>query len=284
MRLVFFLLLLGYGPLFGQSTIVWKGRVLDAQSRQPLPYVNIGIEGGMEGTVSEQSGQFQLSLKNQSARVRFSTIGYQALTIDLINQSMDSVITLEPEAYLLNAVEIVRSRFNGSLVTYGLRNGPERGHSVGFGSSQLGTEFGALIPIPDSTWITSAHFELNHAKGDSMHFRINMYAYDTNSETIGPNLLKNQILISRPQKPGTLSVDLREYNLLFSGPVLLTLEWIRDDGAGGNQGLTFDVGKDKNLPGTFWRMTSQSPLTQLDVKKRYKPCFYLQGKTADGRR
>lgn len=275
---LFFLLFIGYAPLFSQSSIVWQGRLVDARTRQPLPYVNIGVVDGMEGTVSEPSGAFQLSLKTQTARVRFSTIGYQALTIDLAEEPMDSLIALEPEAYLLEAVEIVRSHFDGSLATYGLRNGPERGHSVGFGSSQLGTEFGALIPITDSTWITSAHFELNHAKGDSMYFRVNMYAYDPTTETIGSNLLKDQIIISRPQKPGTLSVDIREYNLVLSAPVLLTLEWIRDDGKGGNQGLTFDVGKDKELSGTFWRMTSQSPLTQLDVKRRYKPCFYLQGK------
>jgi len=278
MRLLLFLLLLGGSTIYGQSHIVWQGQVLDAQTRQPLPYVNIGVVGGMEGTVSKQSGFFELSLKSQKAQVRFSTIGYQAVEVDLAGQAMDSVIALEPEAYLLEAVEIVRSRFDGSLATYGLRNGPERGHSVGFGSSQLGTEFGALIPITDSTWITSAHFELNHAKGDSMHFRVNMYAYDPATETIGSNLLKDQIIISRPQKPGTLSVDIREYNLVLSAPVLLTLEWIRDDGKGGNQGLTFDVGKDKELSGTFWRMTSQSPLSQLDVKRRYKPCFYLQGK------
>jgi hypothetical protein len=269
---LFFLLSIGCAPLFSQSSTLWQGRVVDAQTRQPLPYVNIGVVGGMEGTVSEPSGAFQLSLKNQTARVRFSTIGYQALTIDLASEYMDSVIALEPEAYLLEAVEIVRSRFDASLATYGLHNGPERGHSVGFGSSQLGTEIGALIPITDSTWITSAHFELNHAN------RVNMYAYDPATETIGSNLLKDQIIISRPQKPGTLSVDIREYNLVLSAPVLLTLEWIRDDGKGGNQGLTFDVGKDKALPGTFWRMTSQSPLSQLDVKRRYKPCFYLQGK------
>ena len=278
MRLLLFLLLFGCVTLNGQTQFVWNGRVLDAQTRQPLPYVNIGVVGAMEGTVSKPSGNFELSLKSKKATVRFSTIGYQAVDVDLGNQPLDSIITLEPEAYLLQAVEIVRSRFNNTVETYGLKTGPERGHSVGFGSSQLGTEFGALIPISDSTLITSANFEINHAKGDSMHFRINMYAYNTTSETIGVNLLNDQILISRPQKPGTLSVDLREYNIVLTGPVLLTLEWIRNDGDAGNQGLTFDVDKDKELSGTFWRMTSQSPLTQLDVKRRYKPCFYLQGK------
>ena len=252
--------------------------MLDAQSQQPLPYVNIGVVGGMIGTVSNQSGFFALPLKSKKALVRFSTIGYKSAEVDLSNQSMDSVVVLEPEAYELEAVEIVRSRFEGSPETYGLRDGPDRTHSIGFGSSQLGTEFGALIPISDSTWIISAHFEINHAKGDSMHFRVNMYAYDPVTEMIGENLLTDQILISRPQKPGTLSIDLREYSIVLTGPVLLTLEWIRDDGNAGNQGLTFDVGKDKELSGTFWRMSSQGALTQLDVKRRYKPCFYLQGK------
>lgn len=278
MRLLLFLLLLLCSTAYGQTTFEWKGRVLDANTSQPLPYVNIGVVGGMAGTVSDQSGFFALSLKSKTVLVRFSTIGYKAVEVDLSSQTMDSTILLEPDAYLLQAVEIVRSRFNNTVETYGLKTGAERRHSVGFGSSQLGTEFGALIPISDSTLITSANFEINHAKGDSMHFRINMYTYDPASDKVGDNLLTDQILISRPQKPGTLSVDLREYNIVLNGPVLLTLEWIRNDGDAGNQGLTFDVGKDKELSGTFWRMTSQSPLTQLDVKRRYKPCFYLQGK------
>jgi len=278
MRLFLFLLLLGGSTIYAPSQIVWTGRVVDAQSQQALPYVNIGVVDGIAGTVSDQSGSFALPLKSKKGLIRFSTIGYQAMEVDLSEHPMDSMILLEPEAYLLQAVEIVGSRFNNTLETYGLKTGPERGHSVGFGSSQLGAEFGALIPISDTTLITSANFEINHAKGDSMHFRVNMYAYNTTTETIGSNLLNDQIRISRPQKPGTLSVDLREYQIVLTGPVLLTLEWIRNDGDAGNQGLTFDVGKDKELSGTFWRMTSQSPLTQLDVKRRYKPCFYLQGK------
>ena len=42
------------------TTIILRGSIYDGETREPIPYVNVGITGTTTGSVSNQNGEFQL--------------------------------------------------------------------------------------------------------------------------------------------------------------------------------------------------------------------------------
>lgn len=259
--------------LFAQISV--SGTIHDAQTKQPIPYVNIGVKNTAMGTVSDDKGNFQLAISALEATITCSAIGYETLDITGSELRKQRQINLIPKDYDLKAVEIVASTLEGKERRYGVKN-KNRGLSIGFGSRNLGTEIGALIPINKPTFIKNANFVINHAKGDSLLFRVNIYDYQ--KEQIGENILKENVLIATKQRKGTITVDLTPLNLILENDVLLTLEWIKDDNGQGNTGITFDTKKSRKAKGVYVKNTSVGDFTFMQyVNSKLKPCFYLMG-------
>lgn len=272
-KVIIIFLLLGWtGFLQAQTTL--SGRVIEAETGDPIPYVNIGIKALAIGTVSNAEGRFELKLTSSDAVVTFSAIGYEAVDISAKELQTQAEIALIRKRYQMPLVKVTATQFTEDKI-FGERN-DKRGLSIGFGSQELGSEIGALIELGAPTLIKSANFVLNHAQGDSILFRVNIYDYQ--NEQIGENLLREAILIRTAQRKGLITVDLSAYDLVLDGVVLLSLEWIHDDEGKGNVGITFDTKKGKSLKGVYVKHTSLSDFNKLDYKKNLKPCFYLVGK------
>lgn len=258
------------------SQIFTNGKVIDAHTNQPIPYVNVGIMNSTIGTVSDDMGAFQLKINSAKDEIIFSAIGYETYSIlgdKLVDQKN---IKLIPRNYQVQEIEIVAQKFEGENEMFGVKN-KTRGLSIGFGSRNLGTEIGALIRIKDPTFIKNANFVINHVNGDSLLFRVNIYDYFNGK--LGENILKENILINTKQKKGTITVDLTSLNLILENDVLLTLEWIKDDNGKGNSDITFDTKKSRKLRGVHVKKSSIGEFEVMKhINSRLKPCFYLIGK------
>jgi TonB-dependent starch-binding outer membrane protein SusC len=66
---------------FQEETVT--GRVVDADTGEPLPNVNILIVGTDSGTVTDLDGFYTLNVPELTMTLRFSFIGYQSTTVDL---------------------------------------------------------------------------------------------------------------------------------------------------------------------------------------------------------
>ena len=261
---------------FAQETI--QGIVIDSDTKEPVPFVNIGITLSMTGTVSDENGQYQLRIPSLMDVVAFSSIGYQTENIEAGKLIENGEINLRPKPYDIPTIELNATGFPEE-VTLGAKL-EEQGHSIGFGSSELGAEIGAHIGIDKETYIKSAHFPINHASGDSLLFRVNLY--DFQNEKAGENLLPQNVIISAVQKKGMIDVDLSEFNLITANDVLLSLEWIKDDNGKGNVGITFRSKKSRRDNNLYTKYTSQAPFSKLsDLAPRAPKLelgFYLTGK------
>lgn len=270
---IIFALVFLLGQLNAQTII--EGTVVDAESKAPISYVNIGIVDQAKGTVSDHQGNFMLNLTSGNETLSFSSIGYEPTKV-LVSELKDSkIIALAPKKYELETVEITAQGFGQEEVIIGVRN-ETRGKSIALGSPQLGAEIGAVLGIKKTTFVKSANFVLNHAKGDSLLFRINIY--DFSDGKVGENLLKENILIQEKQRKGTITVDLEPYEIILKSNVLLTLEWLRDFDELGSKGVTFDTKKSKKERGIYMRGYSNGELKALPLQRKYKTCFYLVGK------
>ncbi len=95
---------------FGQikERISISGKIIDLQTNNPIPYVNIGILGSYIGTSSDNQGKFQLSFPNEllDHQIVFSSIGYKTRSLE-VKEVMNSeaiVIKLLQDTFNLQAM------------------------------------------------------------------------------------------------------------------------------------------------------------------------------------
>lgn len=82
-----------------------SGKVLDAETKEPLPFTNIAVIGKQLGTVSNLEGYFMLEAQPEDSIV-FSYVGYRSakfLAADLFNQSQ---VRLNPASVNLKEVHV----------------------------------------------------------------------------------------------------------------------------------------------------------------------------------
>ncbi|MBF6641115.1 TonB-dependent receptor [Flavobacterium sp. J49] len=121
-KLLFLLVVSNFTILMAQSTSnpgVITGKVIDKNTKQPLPYVNVSVLEDAKiitGGITLENGSFSiknLALKKYTVEVQF--IGYkkitQEVTLSESNKNVNlSTIAIEEEAVQLAGVEIVKER------------------------------------------------------------------------------------------------------------------------------------------------------------------------------
>jgi hypothetical protein len=82
-KLLFLMLLLPFCVL-AQNT--FSGKVLDKVSGQPIPGVNVNVQGSTTGASTDFDGKFQLANVKKGDKIVFSFVGYRSETIEFNNQ------------------------------------------------------------------------------------------------------------------------------------------------------------------------------------------------------
>ncbi|MFV5699616.1 SusC/RagA family TonB-linked outer membrane protein [Flavobacterium sp. ZT3R17] len=101
-KLLFLLLLLPFSIL-AQNTL--NGVVLDKVSGQPIPGVNVNVQGATNGVSTDFDGKYQLSNVKKGDKVVFSFIGYKNTVVNFDSQKALSV-SLEEDSNQLKEVVI----------------------------------------------------------------------------------------------------------------------------------------------------------------------------------
>lgn len=82
------------------------GRILDAESGQAIPFVNIALKGTSQGTSSNEKGYFVFNRFSDQPTLVFSSIGYENDTVMVSNTGEDLLVDLNPKSYLLDEVVV----------------------------------------------------------------------------------------------------------------------------------------------------------------------------------
>ncbi|MBI2966913.1 MAG: carboxypeptidase-like regulatory domain-containing protein [Bacteroidetes bacterium] len=230
-----------------------EGRVMNNDTKEPIPYVNIGVIGRNSGTVSDIDGKFEIPSENlyDTDTLKFSIIGYHAYSLPikkyhLLNQKE---IGLKPRIYKLKQVDIYSKKYKEKI----LGNTTKTKYiQSGFIANQKGYELGVLMEVKQNAIIEELNININECTYDSLFYRINVYQTGLNNEFI--NILEQPIYFRvDPEKiKETISVDLKKYNIVVTGNFLITLEHLIDLGPGY---LYFSTGFFNNP--TYYRKTSQ---------------------------
>jgi TonB-linked SusC/RagA family outer membrane protein len=101
-RKLLFLLLLLPLSILAQNTV--NGTVVDKVSGQPIPGVNVNVQGATNGVSTDFDGKFQLSNVKKGDKVVFSFIGYKASVVNYDSQKSLAVSLAEDENQLKEVV------------------------------------------------------------------------------------------------------------------------------------------------------------------------------------
>jgi len=223
----------------GQET--FSGTIIDSESGEILPYVNVGVIGKNIGTVTNINGTFSLkiSTKYNADTLMMSMIGYEDLVFvvaDFKEKSLDdSTFKLTSKTTDLQEIVVESSKLKSKI----LGNKTKSKNMIGgFASDKLGNEVGIIIKIKKSpTYIDKFHVSIVENKYDSLKFRLNFYSVKNGMPY--ESILTENIFVESQLKEGVLTVDLSEYNIVVEDDFMVSLEWIEDLG---KDGLHFSMG------------------------------------------
>lgn len=239
--LFLFAFLLSFTVLNAQHIL--QGRIIDAFTKEPLPFVNIGVLKKELGTVSNEDGFFFLEVPDLFAKetLRFSMIGFderdfQVADLEAILLSNNTLVLAEQTTFLeevvLTAEKKWDTRVSGNSTTSKLL-------ITGFTSNQLGNEIALFVKVKKTpAYIDGIQFSVVENIYPEVRFRVNVYSSDYRFPD--ENILKENIFVTLKQSEGLISVDLKEYDILVDDDVFISLEWIDEDL--GSEGLWFSAG------------------------------------------
>lgn len=91
--------------LIAQSYAV-SGKITDAKNRQPLAFVNIVVNDGQYGGMSDIDGKYEIQTPEPIRSLKFSCLGYEAQTTTVADSDKRINIALKPTSFQLGEVTI----------------------------------------------------------------------------------------------------------------------------------------------------------------------------------
>lgn len=104
--ILFFIL----GPFAARAQQTLSGSVADAETREPLPFTNILVQGTTIGTTSDERGRFSLTIPSDGPRqgnVIVSFVGYKSDTVGFSPNRTAYSFLLHPDAGALKEIMVV---------------------------------------------------------------------------------------------------------------------------------------------------------------------------------
>jgi len=101
-----FLLTLIFTNAFSQPTVV-IGRVIDQDSRQPIPFVSVVYKNTQIGALTDTLGMFQITSKAKVDSIKFSTVGYISETVGIKSAQANNLeVTLKSDLVKISEVRV----------------------------------------------------------------------------------------------------------------------------------------------------------------------------------
>lgn len=222
-NILIFSTLLSFISFHGNAQKLIEGIVLDSITHTPIGYVNIGILGNTNGTVSNDDGLYSLQLRTSDKTIQFSSIGFYNKTFTIENWEKSDTVFLTPRAYDLNNIEVRSKEFNEEKTLGTIVKG--KNTNLAWGKSDyLGVEIGIPIKIKKETLLKSAHFSVHSSANKSLLLRLNIYKFK--NKKVGENLLTENIFVQSKDLVDYGKIDLSHLNLVVDDDVLVALETI----------------------------------------------------------
>ncbi|MEI6021344.1 MAG: carboxypeptidase-like regulatory domain-containing protein [Bacteroidota bacterium] len=222
-KLIFLFIVFGY-VLSAQQTL--RAVLIDSISKQAIEFANIGVLNKGVGTVSNEKGEFVLTVPDSLTKhvLRISMIGYKTKNFNVSDLQKLTSVFLSPIAISLNEVSVTSKKAKFKIVG----NDTRTEHvSAGFTTNNLGTELAVKLNIKHKN-TQLRKFMVNIISNDKENpaFRFNVYKVSKNGEP-GENILKENVIIHVEQMPCFIELDLTPFFIYTDEDVYISIEWIK---------------------------------------------------------
>lgn len=226
-----------FSGIFAQATslenIIINGKVIDAETSQPLAYASVGIIEKPLGTIADSSGIFSFSVNNENIddTLLISMVGYADIRIavkDFTNS--DKLIKLQKRIGQLSEVIIghLTEKFNSEII--GRQNVSKLVqvsiHNKNTATETIGSEMGMKYKTNrENARLKDFNFYISANNFNYIKFRINVYAVrNDNPDTL---LCNTQVFATLDDyKTGWVKINLEDYNIQLNKEFIVTLQWI----------------------------------------------------------
>ena len=230
-----YLLLICFNIQFGICQVDLVGQVIDADTEEPLPYVNIGLVNQNIGTVTDEAGYFELEVPGNGyadATLRFSMIGYenQDFTLQEYQDQKIFTIPLKEKATALEEVVLTTKRNKYQTKILGNKTTSQLIYAA-FTTNKLGNEMGFLVRGRKNPMILKK-FNVSLVENDYGPIRFRLNFYDLKDGLPNETLLNENIIVETDIQSGIVSKDLTPYEIVIDQDFFVAIEWIEDLGPG----------------------------------------------------
>lgn len=198
--------------------------IIDGNTKERIPYVNIWVENENTGTTSNESGEFVLTVADTNLMILFSAIGYTTKSIKAGNIS--GLVALMPQSMILQEV-FIHPKKGAKTLEVGRLNKSEI-HNY-FGSAVSPWMVANYYPYQDEYKNTPFLKHLNILTESTIKkatFNIRLYSVNESGKPGDYLYDKNIIGIARRGKNMT-EVDLSTLNIQFpENGFFIAFEWL----------------------------------------------------------
>ena len=103
------LVIFGTATAVAQATL--KGKIVDAESNEPLIGATVSVKGSTEGSVTDIDGVFSLKITTSGTTVEFKYLGYKTKTMKITQKGTVDLgtVSMEADSHVLNDVVVTSS-------------------------------------------------------------------------------------------------------------------------------------------------------------------------------
>lgn len=198
--------------------------VIDRYTKQPIPYVNIIIEGDDKVLKSGEDGKFYLPKVDRSKFVTFSAEGYKTTKIQLARLPLK--LSISPENN--NNLTIVKEK-QEKVIVGKLPSGSVKDYPSWYGNSGLSNTIARYIPNEKQLLNVSKISSLKIITASYLNnstFNVSFYEVNEKKEP-GKKLHTSKIIGIASKGIGVTDIDVSNLDLEMPGNgIFIALEWL----------------------------------------------------------
>jgi hypothetical protein len=256
-----------------------RGRVIDGQTKQGLPYANVGIRGKSIGGITDQTGAFSIDISNANTAdtLVVSYVGYRSFMVPVraLPAGPSQVFYLTAVPRMLDEVVITDRQ---DYIIFGNDGKSNRHTGWGDFTSAAGRAVGLQIPAPNMpVKINSVFFHLHENGFDSVRLRVNLL-HVTPGGIVPISGQNTNVIFTTSQRKGWVKVALPEALVFNMQDLVVAIEWLEAWGKprtmdeGGSYLFTITLGR---WPGLHYRREKPEEVPQL-TSDNLTPSIYLE--------
>lgn len=213
------LLLLSSNFIFSQL----KGVIINSETKEKIPYVNIWVENLSIGTTSNEEGEFSLNVDN-SKTILFSALGFE--TKKTKSNSIQMIVELKPQITELKEIVVKSKKLTRQL---------------GIGEFEQ-SKINHYFACGTTPWIAARYFDYKESynntpflkkirlltKSDVKDSKFNIRLYGVNENGEPENYIYDENIIGIAKKGKKITeIDISDLNIQFPEKgFFISIEWL----------------------------------------------------------